>query len=1042
VPLPVIFSLIFFTAFAIYFFFGIYAFSLNINSRMNRVFLYCCLALCIWAFSFSISNSAPDYATSLFWRRIAAIGWGSFYSFILHVIFLLTGKMRRFKRKWIYFLIYFPAVFNIFVFCLYGDIAVKQYQLIYMPTGWVNTAASSVWDRLYQLYYIGFSIASITLLWHWGKTSIEQSNKDQTNLIIASYAVALITGTLTEYVINLYTSYYIPQLAPVIVLIPISVIFYCIKKYGLLKIEQKSSVVEGNQILSEVTRVKVYEYIILAIILGAFLYFATQYLIYRAPLKSILEFSFFILLTALYIFTIQRLNLKATIKELLINIVLAAMIPVILLILFINTAATTVWSIAFILVILSIAFSNKRMLIVVGSTTLCTLLLVWIINPEQPMIIQSTDHFSRIVIFAIVLWIAFYINRVFLQRLAEKEEQVELQKLLSTISTNFAITNENNVNEKVTEVINLIGMHFKIDRINLVFFSSNENFQNRIFEWCNAGIESIQDCLSKLNPRTLPLGVEIDQKLSNGMVFIPKIDALPDTSSDKKWLAEKLIKSLLILPLVNQGKIMGFLSFDSIKEEKVWSIENQEILKVLANHISDIWLKVEAERKINYMAYYDILTGLPNRTLLEERMQNAISLAIRTEKVIFVAFIDIDNFKSINDSMGHDSGDALLVEIGKKLSTCVRQHDTVSRFGGDEFIVMITQISQFADIKKVADKIMGTFQEPLKIKNQEFFITFSMGIAAFPVDGATSKELIKNADLAMYTSKEKGKNQYTLCSQEIKKEFFVNMELSNRLYRALERDELALDYQPKVIPSTEEMIAVEALIRWHHPQKGVIPPNQFIPMAEKNGLITPIGNWVLQTACRQQKIWQKMGYRSLRMAVNLSLGQFRNKTLVRDLASILQETGLDPSCLELEITESIAINEPENINKTLNELKELGISISIDDFGTQYSSLSRLKNLPIDRIKIDMHFIHGISVDSKQEGIIKAIMQLAKTLDLKVTAEGVETEQQLAFLQEILCDEIQGFYYYKPMPAAELESILKRIALFSENRIDLLQRSK
>lgn len=1023
--LPKVFSLMFFIAFAIYFFLGIYILARNFKSNMHRVFFYISLDLCIWAFSFSISNSAPNAEMSIFWRRVAAFGWGSLYSFLLHFILILTEKYDLLHKKWLYVVLYLPAILNVFVFSIDGDIAIKGYNLIYTYAGWVNVSASSIWDRLFQFNYVSFTMIGIGLIWHWGKSSKERVKKKQAYMMVASYATALLIGTLTEFTINLYFSNKVPQLAPVIILIPTSVMFYCIKKYGLMAPEVKSQVADAGQILSDVTRSKLYLYLTRVYILGAFVYFASQYFGNRESLESALLFSAIMLLLGLILQLIQDFNIRTDIKDNLSNIIMTVSIPLMIL-RYNDYSSIYAWAVSIIFVIVSIAFTQRRMLILVGTTTILTLIWVWIKAPVSTVTVESVDHIIRIGIFGILLFIAFYINYVYRQRLAENEEQVQLQKLLSQVSTNFVTANENNIDEKINELLNLFGKYFNEERTNLFILSKDQKTMKCTHEWCDVGIESTIDIVSDLTIANLPWWAE--QLIHHGSIYLPEVAALPsEVKHEKEWLQDKQIKSLLVIPLRDKEKVLGFLGFDAIRTTKKWRLDHQEILKVMANLISDVWLKVEAEKEINYMVYYDALTGLPNRTLLEDRMKQAVNLAFRTDKNMVAAFIDIDNVKTINDTMGHDGGDDLLIQVAKRLSSCFRQYDTVARFGGDEFLILIPQISQLEDIQIVVDKIMAAFHEPLLIKNQEFFITASVGIAVFPIDGETTEELIKNADLAMYTSKENGKNRYTFCSADMKQKFLKYMELSNSLYRALERKELELYYQPKVMTASGEITGVEALIRWNHPQKGIISPSEFIPIAEKNGLIIPIGQWVLETACRQNKAWQDQGLQPIIMAVNLSLGQFLNSRLVGILANILQETELNPAYLELEITESIAINEPEYIIRILNELKALGVSISIDDFGTEYSSLSRLKTLPIDRVKIDMQFIHGISTGSKEEGIIRVILQLARTLGLKVTAEGVETEQQLAFLREILCDEIQGYYFYKPMPIDEIEVILRKL---------------
>jgi len=453
------------------------------------------------------------------------------------------------------------------------------------------------------------------------------------------------------------------------------------------------------------------------------------------------------------------------------------------------------------------------------------------------------------------------------------------------------------------------------------------------------------------------------------------------------------------------------------------TLELSESNRLLQGEIDE---RRKVQEKITRLAYYDHLTGLPNRLLFTDRLNQSIFLARRTEKPLAVMFVDLDAFKMVNDTMGHDQGDVLLKEVARRLAGSVRSEDTVCRVGGDEFIIMVQNMAEPDDIIKIAQKVVDCFNRPYKLKDQDFFITSSVGVATYPMDGEEVETLIKNADIAMYKAKESGKNRYVVCTPILKNKVMETMTLTNSLYRAIERNELFLYYQPQVNCDTGKIIGVEALLRWKHPELGFVSPAKFIPLAEQTGLIMSIGDWVLKTACRQNKAWRDAGLPHIRMAVNLSLQQLQNTNITSRVEEILEETGLTPGCLELEITESIAMNESEQVLEILGTFKNKGISISIDDFGTEYSSLSRLKQLPIDRIKIAMPFVQGISISEKDEAITKAIIVLAKNLGLNTIAEGVETKQQLTFLSQRMCDEIQGFYYYKPLPAEEIEAILRK----------------
>ncbi|MGE5627465.1 MAG: putative bifunctional diguanylate cyclase/phosphodiesterase [Solirubrobacterales bacterium] len=438
-----------------------------------------------------------------------------------------------------------------------------------------------------------------------------------------------------------------------------------------------------------------------------------------------------------------------------------------------------------------------------------------------------------------------------------------------------------------------------------------------------------------------------------------------------------------------------------------------------------LYEKVAASEEINrYLAYHDHLTGLPNRMFLSEQLNRAIQLSNRKEKFLAVIFLDLDNFKMVNDSMGHTTGDKLLMESSKRLVGILRECDIISRIGGDEFIILVEDAENMDSIKLVAEKILSNLKRPFKINNQEFFVTTSIGISVYPNDGVDADTLIRNADIAMYTSKANGGNQFILCTDEMKNKGVENARLSNYLYHAIERNELELYYQPQVNTVTNKIVGLEALIRWNNKELGLVMPGTFIPVAEKTGLIIPIGNWILERACRQNKAWQEAGLFNIPVSVNMSVRQFQDRNIVERVKEILAETGLEAKYLELEITESVVMKEINYIVEILRAFKKMGISISIDDFGTEYSSLNYLKHLPVDRIKIAMPFIHGIDVSNNDEAITKAIIILAKNMGVRVIAEGVETKKQFEFLSKRMCEEIQGYYYYKPMPAKEIEKLL------------------
>lgn len=432
------------------------------------------------------------------------------------------------------------------------------------------------------------------------------------------------------------------------------------------------------------------------------------------------------------------------------------------------------------------------------------------------------------------------------------------------------------------------------------------------------------------------------------------------------------------------------------------------------------------EAQIEYLADHDALTDLANRNLLGDRISQAMAHARRHGLMLALLFLDLDRFKGVNDSFGHELGDALLIEVSNRLKGVVREGDTVARQGGDEFIILLTDVQDPQDVSGVAHKIFEALSTPFRIRGHELFVTTSIGATIYPDDGDDMHALLRNADTAMYRAKEEHGNAFQFYSREMSVRALERAELESALRRALERKEFELFYQPKVDGTTGRIIGAEALIRWHHPDMGLVSPTRFIPMAEEIGLIIPIGDWVLQTACAQNKAWQNAGLEPISVSVNLSARQFKQEGLVESVADVLKNMDLDAKHLELELTESIVMNSAELFVSKLKELQDLGVQLSIDDFGTGYSSLSYLKRFPLHHLKIDQSFVRDIATDSDDAAITSTVISLGHSLNLKVIAEGVETEEQVAFLREHQCDEMQGYYFSKPLPAAEFASLLQQ----------------
>ena len=615
----------------------------------------------------------------------------------------------------------------------------------------------------------------------------------------------------------------------------------------------------------------------------------------------------------------------------------------------------------------------------------------------------------------------------------QKQATAELRqrdRLLQAVAeaANYLL-GEMNYETGIDRALALVGEAAKADRAYLFQNHSHpatgEIAVSLRFEWTHLSIESAYQYWQNQPYQDSGLA-RWYAVLSSGQSISGLTQQFP--AAEQEFLIRDGIQSLLLVPLCLEKEFWGYLGLADCTFERHWSKHEESTLLTMAASIIGARQRQQVEEKIRYQALHDMLTGLPNRLLFNELLNKTLPNATRNGESLAVIFLDLDRFKVINDTLGHTLGDQLLQSVAQRLQGSLRGGDTIARWGGDEFTILLPRVNDTEEVTLVAYRILQALEDAFHLQGHELYVTASLGIALLDNNSPDAETLIQHADAALYYAKDKGRNNYQFYSVSLSAKNPELLTLEKSLRYALERNEFTLYYQPRVNIATEEITGMEALLRWQHPEMGLVAPSVFIPLVEESGLIVPIGEWVLRTACIQNKIWQDAGFPPITMAVNLSLKQFRQPKLVETIATVLEQTGLEPHFLELEIMETTAIEDLDFTRTVLEDLQQMGVYISIDDFGTGHSSLSRLQLLPLHNLKIDKSFIQYLTQDAKVAHIIKAIVTLGHSLGLKLIAEGVEKKEELEFLKSINCEDVQGFLFYRPL------SVQKATEIFESKR--------
>lgn len=1019
----IFFSIIFFIGFFFCLMLGLYTISLDENNLLNRLFLSISLTLCIWLFCFSIANSGRDYTMILLWRRISALGWGLIYAFVLHFCLLLTRKKDAVLNSKIY-LIYLPAIVVVYAFGI-SPLAPERYNFVNTALGWVNiTPADNIWDWIFYLYYIGYVVASLYILYNWNRKTKNTENKRQAWIIIIAFFIAAILGTLTDIIINAHTEFKIPQLAPIIALIPVFAIFYCIKHYGLMRPKRDREVKPG-MILSKYGLLKFYKVVSLSYIVGGLVYFTIQYYFQNSPteirtLDIVLSIGSAYFITGISLWIVPMIIQKDRIRDN-IFIIVTTLSILLITILFAPPTNTTVWVLPTALVLLSLVYNKKVFLISVGISILLTQAYVWLDTPQAVVQIDGIEYIKRISFFIVFLVIAYYVYNVYLSRLKENENKVKLQKIVSEISAKFTAANVDNLDKAIFDMLAKSGKLFQADHA-FVYLISEKKVTH---EWCNVNVRSI----SGSNPAFLDDFVNewMNCKPEERIIENNKIQITTDKYGHEEISLKKTNKkSIMILPLEGHDNTMGLVSYVFDSNLIYWNQDDHNVMKIIINMLYDTLTRINSEKNIRHLAYHVMLTDLPNKRFFDEYITKELKKDSKYKRAFLL--IKYKDFNLINLTFGYNYADKIIKNTAEKLTLLCTDERKLYHLSIDSFLLYVKDYKDSYELVELCNNIKNLLQ--LKFSGQ--ITNGSIGIVELDKNYLDSDILLKHASIAAQNVKNNKKWGYNFFSAKMA----AALDRQNQIEREIKQiisgnektedsSEVYLLYQPIIDLKTDRIIAFEALARMKSKKLGEISPDEFIQIAEKTQQIYRLGDLIIRKVCKFLNILANQEYPEIKVNVNISVLQILREEFLQDLFGIIDEYKINPPVLGVELTESVFSDDYLIINEKLMKLKSRGIQIALDDFGTGYSSFARVKELHINCLKIDKFFIDKLIKIKVGQAITGDIISMAHKLGHRTVAEGVENEKQKQYLIEKDCDYMQGYLFSKPVSPDQALKMLK-----------------
>lgn len=1016
--LQVLLSMLYFVAFILFQVLAIYFLVMNSKSKDNRLVFVMFSALCLWAIGLSITTFSKDAQEAGIWAKVAGVGWCTYFAVLLQFILGYTGNRYYHKLKYLIYLV----PFIVYAVMYYGNaehlVVATKYG--YSAKAYVNIANLGFLDYLYQVYYTLCNVVMIVLLYRHEKNAKYTKIQNRTKNLRVGISVAFFAG-LAINVFRVVFQLEIPAITIFMSFAVAAAFLYNHRHYNFLCKVVSLTMSKTKQIEPDIQRrIGIAN---LYIILSNAIYFVVYYY-YRVSNNWLILFTVITISTTLYFVYLSEISDFN--KNLLSGIMISVSI-VFGSYLLDSLGALTTWAFGFSVLLVMLTYDSTRKIWFIIISVFAAQLIVVFQRYGDYVYYTNGDYLLRTFFSMAMVYVALFIR----QRISVEDTQnlnhLKFQEIITELSEEGIESVDESANNLIREILNVTSSFFDADR-GYVMVKGKDNVLRSIFFWSGDG----RECSLTVNPEMYNL-IEKDE-----FVYVRDVRSLPlEHELLLKSVFGTNVLSVLAIPIYKENELIAMLCCESAHRMKYVITD---IINTLSNTITSMFEKAEKENTILTYAYYDSSTGLPNRNMFTKRLEEELNTIAEKKKEdasasaqIAVVFIGFEFHKRISGSTGQDISEQHLAVIGRRISNIGEGKHLLARFGNDNLIMLLRD---YGDLNKVIEKMNAEVEEPIAADGSVITVSLMIGASVYPDDGDTVRTLVKNADMALYEARRRGSSTFVRYSSELASKFEERIVLTNSLYRAIENNELALFYQPQVNAQTQKIEGVEALIRWFHPEKGMISPGLFIPIAEETGMITSIGRWVLEQACIQANLWKKKYGIDLLMAVNVSTRQLQDGALSKVVESILKKHSVNAENLEVEVTESEQMTTQHQAIDNLQRLRDLGVRIAIDDFGTKHSSLARLRHLPITKLKIDMNFVRALYESEKSNSLVKSIIRLGKNLDLTVLAEGVETIEQYEFLRDHFCDEIQGYYFYKPMRSEEIDALLSRQLEMEMEKID------